>query len=76
MLKQAVKIEAEINSAVLAKFSEEARIAGDSSKADHLLLLAWVAYDEAEKLRTDTGPCSSESVVAYPLRSHNSNTGF
>lgn len=59
VVKQAIKPETEISPTVLAEFSEKARIAGDSSKADYLLLLAWAAYDEIEKLQTDIGPCSS-----------------
>lgn len=70
MMVQAINFKAEINPVLLAGLSEKARIAGDSNRADHLLLLAWASYDEAEKLQTDIGLCSSESVVAHPPRGH------
>lgn len=50
MARQTVQLEAKMNPVVLAELSEKARTAGNSSKADHLLLLAWAAYDEAEGL--------------------------
>lgn len=75
-MKQAVNPEVEISPIVLAELSEKARIAGDPSKADYLLLLAWAAYDETEKTQTDIDPCSSGRVVAYSSGGHNSKMRF